>query len=285
MHEYNEHHFLQYWSVGATNCSPKVLTYLSYALWEKPRLKVCYLRNDDLFITWGVTFHVLMTLDFVTFSDLWTSTTFDVPNDFWNYIWLLVLHVLWTFVTLEFTYDSWTSTHLSYVVIYNDNLCFPHHHMMKLDMSLLWMIGAWQWLMIRICFNGDITAIVFFYHHLLMVHPPSQGSSRFVVFMVLWSSIFRCVVGSSCTSFVHPLPGIPCVFLPFLEYLFLQSLMIKNYQSENILLYHVSLIFSCSCHFDALKIVNRASRRESTPWNVEGWRRRSLDVSKCTHVP
>lgn len=31
-------------------------------------------------------FCILMTLDSITPCDLWTSTTFGIPNDFWNYI-------------------------------------------------------------------------------------------------------------------------------------------------------------------------------------------------------
>jgi len=62
------------------------------------------MRHEDPFITWGMTFHILVTLELPTSNDLWTSRTFELPNDLWNYIWILVLHVFWTSIHGSFVH-------------------------------------------------------------------------------------------------------------------------------------------------------------------------------------
>jgi len=162
-------------------------------------------------------------------------------RDSWVYIWLLDFYLL-------VFYNN-----------YNKIFCLPCHHMM--EMSLLMMIGT----------NGDLWHG---FHCVCSLSSSTCGAStlrrvfNLGAFMVIWSSSFKCALGSSCDSFVHPLFLIFLIVLAMrsLEYLFLQSFMMRNYWFKNILLYHALCIFSCLFPFGVLKMVNGALGCKGELW-------------------
>ena len=61
----------------------KITIFLSNAWLEKLRWKVLCFSNEAPFITRGMTFHILMTLEI--HHDPYTSNTFGLIYDFWTY--------------------------------------------------------------------------------------------------------------------------------------------------------------------------------------------------------
>jgi len=58
-----------------------------------------------------------------------------------------------------------------------------------------------------------------------------------------------------------------------LEYLFFQSVMTSNYQSKNLLIYHVLFKISYSCLFGTLKIIKGVLGCKGALWKPKGLRR------------
>lgn len=116
-----------------------------------------------------------------------------------------------------------------------------------------------------------------------MVLPPYEGSS------ILESSWYFDHQVSSVFLFLLVLP-LFALFAPFslcvvamrsLEYMFLQLLMMRNHQFENILLYHVLCKFYSPCLFGAPKIVKGATRHKVHSKRLKdrgGWYSRLWDV-------
>lgn len=100
------------WALVPIISHQRYYLYLSNALWEKQRLKVFLLGNVDPFIPRGMAFYILMTLHFPTSIYLWIYTTLGIPNEFWNYIWLLELHVFWTYICVSFLHTWLLEFHL-----------------------------------------------------------------------------------------------------------------------------------------------------------------------------
>lgn len=62
-------------------------------------------------------FHILITLQFQTSYDVWTSRTFGLPNDIWSYIWLLLLDVFSNFIHVSFVHTWLLDFHFFLFII------------------------------------------------------------------------------------------------------------------------------------------------------------------------
>lgn len=127
---------------------------------------------------------------------------FGLPNEFWNYIWLLGLHVLWTSMDLLPTYESWTFTYLSlqwfhhYIIISTscdeDVTC---HYLWWLGLIMTNDMDFLQW------WHGCHSCLCSSCNFWSLMYSPSKGylileplrcfdHQSFNVFFVLWCFLY-----------------------------------------------------------------------------------------------
>ena len=111
-HVYNKHHYLQYWSIGATPCSPKELACLCNALREEPRWKVFCTYNEGVYITNEVILHL-------PYNSLTTHMTLWLPITFRLY---MTLHIQ----NMSFILPLYNTFWIVNYIIHNDGVAYDN---------------------------------------------------------------------------------------------------------------------------------------------------------------